>query len=69
MVYRSRTSLATGQVLLMELMSSGHISKTVPFLDYLLNALFLFIMQPQRILYGIIALTGFARLKLLVWIC
>ena len=39
MVYPSRTSLATGQVLLMELMSSGHISKTVPFLDYLLNAL------------------------------
>ena len=37
--------------------------------QYLLNALFVFIMQPQLILYGIIALSGFARLKLLVWIC
>ena len=74
MVYPSRTSLATGQVLLMELMSSGYISKTalaIPGGDYqyLLNALFVFIMQPQLILYGIIAPTGFARVKLLVWIC
>ena len=37
MVYPSMTSLATGQVLLMELMSSGHISKTVPFLEVITN--------------------------------
>ena len=43
-------------VLLMELMSSGHISKNsaVPGGDYqyLLNALFVFIMQPQLILWN-----------------
>ena len=39
-VYPSRTFLAlvTGKVcLLMELMSSGHISKTVPFLEVITN--------------------------------
>ena len=38
----------------MELMSSGHISKAVPGGDYkyLLNALFVFIMQPQLILWN-----------------
>ena len=37
MAYPSMTSLATGQVLLIELMSSGHISKTVPFLEVITN--------------------------------
>ena len=42
----------------MELMSSGHISKTVTSAvpggdyQYLLNALFVFIMQPQPILWN-----------------
>ena len=42
-------------VLLMELMSSSHISKTAVSggdYQYLLNALFVFIMQPQLILWN-----------------